>query len=207
MSEISTSGRKALDRVNSSSRGRHRRNVCASLRERGAEQFQSVLIVVHDQNVQAQTISAATANARCSFLRIDLPWMQSSRSQTNLSRTDERQPHGKRCPFTAAVAPGRDRAAVNFNQMSGDGQSQSQVRRAAGSTCCLPGEIDQTRTAKFRSNALSCISYRQSPLPNSLDEVGRSLCPPAGVNLTAFESRFQKTCCRRFVSPGTAAGS
>ena len=71
-----------------------------------------------------------------------------------------------------------------------------------------PGGSDRTRTA---GSPARCPGRCRGPYSRTVAALARDLearrAPPASVNFTAFDSRFQTTCCRRSASPLTAGRS
>ena len=105
-------------------------------------------------------------------------------------------------PALAAV----DRAAVQLDQLAHDRQARGRARRACAPRSTRPGGSARTRAAGTR---------RAMPTPSSLTASSTSrfaaprrerTWPPGGVNLIAFESRFQTTCCSRLAIAEHLAG-
>ena len=66
---------------------------------------------------------------------------------------------------------------------------------------CRPGGSARRRGAGTRGRCPAGVAHDDQSRSASCGPATQSRAPPRGVNLTAFESRFQTTCCRRSASP------
>src|SRR5438132_11970896 len=113
-----------------------------------------------------------------------------------------RQGDAKCGAFSFARAFGGNRASVQFNDVSRDRQAQPQTGMLSRA-----GRISLTKSIEINGRNSWGI-----PMPESLTATSRyesmrviftDTSPLRGVNLTAFDSKFQRTCCRRSASPVT----
>ena len=119
----------------------------------------------------------------------------------------QRQRHGERGALARAAALRVNGATVLLDEMPHDRQAEAEasmrpLRRHVG----LTERVEQARE-KLRRNSDARVAdgehgARPHPAP-----CRSTPCPPSGVNLIAFESRFQKTCCRRSGSPARLVDS
>ena len=111
----------------------------------------------------------------------------------------------KAAPWPVPGLVDRHAAAVQLHQVAHDGQPQAQARRARACWCSsrLPEALEdvgqEARAAMPAPVSPRVISRVGVPAARAAPATQ----PPRGVNLTALESRFQTTCCRRSGSPET----
>ena len=122
-------------------------------------------------------------------------------------RLGGRQAHDKRRPFSFARADGRDAPPVHFREVTHNCQVQARGRRArvsrAASSC-----LNRSKTCGRKSGAMPTpVSATTSSTRDSVTSRDTRTAPPSGVNLTAFDNRFQTTWCSRAWSPMRMAGS
>ena len=94
---------------------------------------------------------------------------------------------------------------MQLDQVPHDREAEAEAAvRARHAAVGLTEAIEDVRQ-ELRGDADAGVGTRSRRAPSIRDEA-ISTRPPAGVNLTAFDSRFQMTCCRRSASPATASG-
>ena len=114
-------------------------------------------------------------------------------------------------PEVLPNAGGREAAAVLLDDRTADHQPQPQAAEVAARTRGSParklrrsgaasGSMPMPVSLTSRISLVS-VGIRRTPIAHR--ETGPSLLPPAGVNLIAFLTRFQRTCCSRIGSAST----
>ena len=129
------------------------------------------------------------------------------RTRAGPRRRPHRQAHGegaRRVPrpsLSARTSP----PCISTRCRTIDKPEAEPAVRASASTR-RPGGTSRTRSAGTPASMPMPVSLTVSSSIVAVARAGgRRRCPPRGVNLTAFESRFQITCCSRSGSPTSAA--
>lgn len=99
---------------------------------------------------------------------------------------------------------GRDRAAVEFDEMLDDGQAEAEPAVYAGTRLVrLPKPIEHGWQERL-GNAGAGVGDRDRYIAIVASRVTLTrIDPPVGGNLIALLNRFHTTCCRRPASPRT----
>ena len=94
------------------------------------------------------------------------------------------------------------RSAVPLHEMSRQREAEAKsVLRLAHRRCVLPERLEQIRKEVGR-DAGAGVGHDDAH-PASSVATSIVIRPPCGVNLTAFDSRFENTCCSRTASART----
>ena len=112
---------------------------------------------------------------------------------------------------TRNVAPGGgtlfsrvDRSAMELHQMADDRQGRDPDLRTLASCRSFPAGNARTRAEGSRPRRRRRYRCTDISTESPTRRHATSMRPPFGVNLTAFDNRFQSTCCRRPGSPESA---
>ena len=170
------------------------RDARTELREDGRHQLARRLVVVHQQNEPAGQVDGRH-HVVCRRRGIVYP-------APDVGASGDRQPYFEHRALAGALAGRRHGAAVQLDQVLDDRQAEAEaaVRRAWSSG--RPGGTDRRRTAGTPARSRSPVSrHGDLDVPSRPRRRRTSTRPPAGVNFTAFDSRFQTTCCSRSASP------
>ena len=169
-------------------------HVRAGAAQHRLQQRARILLVVHDQDVDAVDATArGSALAGCA-----------ARLAAEADRQDDRE----RRSLAAPLAVGADGPAVQLDEVPRDRQAQSEAAvDARGRAVSLAEAIEHEREELGRDARCRCppLRFPSTRRPAHGDVLTR---PPRGVNFSAFDSRLPMTCCRRAASPsvGTRPG-
>ena len=180
----------APERAHRFLRGRRGNHGGAARLERRRHHLARVRFVVHQQHAEA-------VQGGIGLAMVDFGDDNGGRGRRSRGAARRRfQPDREGGAAIDAGALGADRSFLRLDEVAGDEQAEAETAdRTRRRAVALAEPLEHVRQGRG-VDADAGVHDRTSMLPPA-DTISIATRPPAGVNLTAFDSRLRKTCSRR----------